>query len=66
MKAKSKRKLKEEQWIEYETRSVYRDLINKNYRLGKSTAALQERLNNLEEKKWGKGAPGLPRKRRVK
>jgi len=61
----SKQKKKQETWIEYETRSVYRELINKNYRLGKSTVALQERLNDLEERKWGKGAPGLPKKRRV-
>ncbi len=50
---------------DYLIRSVYRDLIRKYAGENKDTTVLRDRLNQLEEDKWGNTVEGVPTVRRV-
>ncbi len=49
---------------EYISREVYRELIKKKLSKGLDISQLEKRLIELEEKKWGKGKPGITVSRR--
>ncbi|GEM_PF-3978777 len=50
---------------DYLIRSVYRDLIRERHAQKKDTGKLRDRLNQLEEDKWGNTVEGVPTVRRV-
>jgi len=51
---------------EYMVREVYRTLITEYKKDGRDCTKLRERLNKLEDQKWGKLFPGMPLRRRVR
>jgi len=50
---------------DYLIRSIYRDLIKKHHSQHRNTKVLRNRLNDLEEEKWGHTVEGVSTVRRV-